>query len=102
MNDCSSFMTDEQRRSNVKTTARIETFCKKPNINIGCYDGFGLCLRSNTEKIKALYKYMNHFCLIWDSNANSSNKTDRRVKKNFKVVYKIISDYHVKYFIKSN
>ena len=34
-----TFIPTEQRRSNVMTTAWIQPFCKKHNINIGCYDG---------------------------------------------------------------
>ena len=44
----------EQRRSKVMTSARIEPFCKKHNINIGCYDVFRVCLRNITERNIAL------------------------------------------------
>ena len=44
----------EQTRSNVMTTAWIQPFCKKHNINIGCYDGFRVCPRNVTEKNIAL------------------------------------------------
>ena len=34
-----TFDPTEQRISNVMTSARIQLFCRKYNINIGCYDG---------------------------------------------------------------
>ena len=45
----------EQRRSNVITTVRIQPFCKKHNIHIGCYDGFSVCPRIFTERNIATY-----------------------------------------------
>ena len=41
----------------------------------------------------------NHFCLIWKSNGISFDKT-KELKDNFKVVDNVISDKHVKSFIK--
>ena len=49
------FIRTEQRRSNVMTAAKIQPFCEKHNINIGCYDGFKVCPRNLTEKNIALY-----------------------------------------------
>ena len=34
-----TFIRTEQRRSSVMTSARIQPFCRKYNINIGCFDG---------------------------------------------------------------
>ena len=34
----STFIRTEQRRSNVTTSARSHPFCRKYNINIGCFD----------------------------------------------------------------
>ena len=34
-----TFIRSEQRRSNVMTSARVGSFCRKYNINIGCFDG---------------------------------------------------------------
>ena len=50
-----------------RSEQRLELFCKKHNVNIGCYDGFGVFPRNITEKDIALYMYKNHFCLIWTS-----------------------------------
>ena len=58
----------EQRRSNDMTTATIEPFCRKYNVNIGCFDGFRVCPRNFTEKKIALQKQNNSFCWIGNSN----------------------------------
>ena len=34
-----TFIRTEQRRSNVMTSAKNQKFCRKNNINIGCFDG---------------------------------------------------------------
>ena len=44
--------------------------------------------------------YKNHFCLNRKSNAISFNKAIEELKLNFKVVNNVISDKHVKSFIK--
>ena len=61
------FITVEQRRSNVLTTARIQPFCKKHNNRIGCNDEFRVCPGNITQRIKALLMQTDHFCLIWES-----------------------------------
>ena len=43
------------------TSARIQQFCRKNIINLGCYDGFRVCLRKITEKSIALDLHKKHF-----------------------------------------
>ena len=95
-----TFIRTEQRRSNVMTAARIQPFCKKHNINIGCYDGFRVCPRNITQRNIALKIHNNHFCLIWKSYNVSFDRAIRELKDNFKVVDNVISDKHVKSYIK--
>ena len=95
-----TFIRTEQRRSNVMTSARIQPFCKKYNINIGCFVGTGLNPRKLTQRDISLFIYNNHFCLIWKSNGNSFNQAIEELKNNFKVVDNVISDKHVKSFFK--
>ena len=61
----------EQRRSNAMTSARVQPFCRKHNINIGCYDGFRVCPRNITQRNTALKIHNNHFCPIWKSDGVS-------------------------------
>ena len=49
-----TFIRTEQRRSNVMTSARVQPFSRKHNINIGCYDGFRVCPRNITQRNIAL------------------------------------------------
>ena len=96
-----TFIRTEQRRSNVMTSARIQPFCKKHNINIGCFDGRRINPRNLTQRNTSLFIYNNHFCLIWKSNCISFNQViENEVEPNFKLVDNVISDKHVKSFIK--
>ena len=98
--DFLTFIRNEQRRSNVMTTARIQPFCKKHNINIGCYDGIRVCPRNITQRNIAIKIHNNHFCLFWISYNVSFDRAIRELKDNFKVVNNVISDKHVKSYIK--
>ena len=96
-----TFIRSEQRRSNVMTSARNGSFCRKYIINIGCFDGTRINPRNITQINTALKINNNHFCLIWKSNRNSFNQViENELKPNFKVVDNVISDKHVKGFIK--
>ena len=98
--DFLTFIRTEQRRSNLMTSARLQPFCRKHNIIIRCYDGFRVCPRNITQRNKALKIHNNHFCLIWKSDGVSFDKAIRELKDNFKVVDNVISDKHVKSYIK--
>ena len=96
-----TFIRSEQRRSNVTTSARIQPFCRKYNINIGCFDGTRINPRNITQRNTALKKHNNHFCLNWKSDNVSFNQViENELKPNFKVVDNVVSDKHVKSFIK--
>ena len=96
-----TFIRKEQRRSNVMTSARVGSFCRKYNINIGCFDGTRINPRKITQRHTALKIHNNHFCLIWKSDNVSFNQViENEIKPNFKVVDNVISDKHVKGFIK--
>ena len=95
-----TFIRSKQRRCNVMTSARIQPFCRKYNINIGCFDGTRRNPRNITQRNISLFIYNNNFCLIWKSDAISFDKAIKELKDNFKVVYNVISDKHVKSFVK--
>ena len=95
-----AFIQTEQRRSNVMTSARIQPFCGKYNINIGCYDGFRVYPRVTTGKKTTLKIYENQFCLIWKSDGISFDRAIKELKDNFRVVDNVICDKHVKILIK--
>ena len=81
-------------------SARIQQFCGKYNINIGCFHGTRIYPRNITQRDTLLFKYNNYFCLIWKSNGISFDKAKKELKFNFKVVDIVISDKPVKSFIK--
>ena len=59
-----TFIRVEKRRSKDMTTARTQPFCKKHNINKGCFDGSRINSRIFTEKSIAFSILKNHFCLF--------------------------------------
>ena len=100
-NEFLTFIRSERRRSNVMTSARVGSFYRKYNINIGCFDGTRINPRNITQRDTALKIHNNHFCLIWKSESISFNQAIQdELKPNFKVVDNVISDKHVKGFIK--
>ena len=94
------FIRTEQRRPNVMTSARIQPFCRKYIINIGCFDGTRIIPRNFNQRNTSLFIYSHHFCLIWKSDGISFDKAINRLKNNFKVGDNVIADKHVKNFIK--
>ena len=84
------------------TKARVQPFCKKYNINIGCYDNNSrkILPLSVTERNKALYLYNHHFCLIWKTQGVSFSKAIEELKSKFKIVNNYISPNNVNSFIK--
>ena len=56
-----TFIRTEQRRSNAMTSARIQLFCRKFNINIGCFDGTRTNPRNITQRNTALKIHIIHF-----------------------------------------
>ena len=50
--DLLTFIRSEQRGSNVMTSVRIQPFCKKYNINIGCFDGTIINPRNFTQRTR--------------------------------------------------
>ena len=96
-----TFIRSEQRRSNVMTSVIIQPFCEKHNINIGFFDGTRINPRNLTQRNTSFFIYNNHFCLIWKSDGVSFNQVvEHELKPNFKVVDSVVSDKHVKSFIK--
>ena len=95
-----AFIRREQRRSNVMTSARSQPFCRKNNINVGCYDGFRVCPRNNAERNRALYVYKKQFCFNWETpNIGFKKAIEDKLEPNFKVVDNIVSHKHVKSFV---
>ena len=96
-----TFIRSDQRRSHVRTSARNQPFCINYNINIGCFDGTRRNPRNLTQGNTALFIHNNHLCLIWNLNNISFNQViENELKPNFKLVDILISDKHVKSFIK--
>ena len=55
------FIKSEKNRSGVMTSARIQQFCRKYNINIGCFDGTRRSPRIITESNTSSFIYNDNF-----------------------------------------
>ena len=91
-----TFIRIEQSRSNVMTTAKIQTFCKKQTIKIGCYDWFRVWPRNIQERDIALCMYRTHCCSIWKTQGVSFNEAIEDIKLFFIFVFNVLSDKLVK------
>ena len=65
------FNRDEKQRSRVLNSARIQPFCKKYEINIGCFDGKRVNPQKITQRNTSLFIHNNSFCFIGKSNSIS-------------------------------
>ena len=82
------------------TSIRTQPFCKNYNTNIGCFNGKEITPGNITERNKTLFIHKIHFCSISKSQKISFNQEIKELKPNFKVVDNVISDKHVKSYIK--
>ena len=91
-----TFIRTEQKTSNVMTSARIQPFCRKYNINISCFDGARIIPRNITQRETALKMHNNQYCLNGKSIRISFHKViEDELKPKFKVVDNFICDKHV-------
>ena len=70
---------------------------------MGFFNGKDVWPRKITEKDTALKIHKNPFCFFWKSNVISFNKgIEDELKQNFKVIDNLISNEHVKSFLKND
>ena len=75
--------------------ARIQSFCKVNNIDLGSFNEERAFLRLVTERNKVLCSYNNHFCLVWKQQDFSFNQAAHELKANFKLVDNFITEPNV-------
>ena len=68
------FVSNLQRRCQVRTQTRIQPFCRVNIFTMGFYSGKELFPRKIIDSNKALFLYRNHLRLIWKSDGVSFNK----------------------------
>ena len=73
----STFTRTKKYRSGVMKSARIQPFCRKYNINLGCFDGTRINPRNITQRNTSLFIYEHHFCLTWKSKDITFNQVLR-------------------------
>ena len=87
-----NFIRKEKRRSNVMTKARIQSFCRANNYNLGFYVGKRVFPRKVTDRNNALFLYNIHLCLLWRTLAVGFNRAIIELKGNFKIVDNFITE----------
>ena len=68
------------------TKARIHSFSRANNINLGYFDGNRVFPRSVTNRDSASFLHNIHFCLKWKSKGVSFFQTFTELKDNFRTV----------------
>ena len=81
-----NFIKDSIRTKNIMTSARIQPFCKKYNINLGVYNlkQQKILPLSVTQRNICSFIHENHFCLIWKKNNTTFSNALKELKDNFK------------------
>ena len=76
------------------TSAKIQTFCKKHNINLGVYNPKQqeILPRSVTERRICLFIHKNHFCVIWKKEKTKFMDAIKELEKNFEYQPNHIND----------
>ena len=92
----------EKYRTRVMNSAIIPPFCRKYNIDIGCFNGKKITPRNISQRNTSLFIYKNHSFLIWKPNDVSFVQAIKELKRNFKVVDTVISDKNDENFIKND
>ena len=88
--ECLTFIGDEKYRSEVMISARVQPFCRKDNINIGCFDGKIINRRKSTRRKMSLFLHNFQFSLIRKSNDYSFNQAMKELNLNFRFIGNVI------------
>ena len=79
------FIKESQRNKNIMTSAKIQPFCKKQNINLGVYNSKRqeILPRSVTERRICLFIHKNHLSVIWKTVKTNFTDAIKELEKNF-------------------
>ena len=88
------FIRESQRNKNIMTSAKIQPFCKKHDINLGIYDlkQKRILPLSVTERRICLYVHENHFCVIWKTEKTTFISAIKELEDNFEYEPNHITD----------
>ena len=88
------FIKNSKTTKNIMTSAKIQPFCKKYNINLGVYNinQQEILPRYVTERRLCLIIHENHFCVIWKRKNTSFTNAIKELEDNFKYEDNQISD----------
>ena len=88
------FIKNSKTTKNIMTSAKIQPFCKKYNINLGVYNinQQEILPRYVTERRLCLIIHENHFCVIWKTKNTSFTNAIKELEDDFKYEDNQISD----------
>ena len=88
------FIKESQRNKNIMTSAKIQPFCKKHNINLGVYDlkQKRILPLSIKERRICIFIHQNHFCVIWKTVKTNFTDAIEELEKNFEYQPNHITD----------
>ena len=79
------FIKESKRNKTIMTSAKIQPFCKKRNINLGVYNPKQqeFLPISCTERRNSLYIHTNHFSVLWKAEKTNIADAIKELEKNF-------------------
>ena len=92
-NEYKEFLIDSHRCKNIMTSAKIQPFSRKYNINLGVYKkNNDQLLKTITEERMCLHIHDNRFCIIWKTNQSTFPDAIEERENNFKYEETHIND----------
>ena len=93
-NEYKEFISDSERCKNIMTSAKIQPFCRKCNINLGVYNKKqrSFLPKSVAERRICLLIHNNHFCVIWKTNQSTFPDAIAQIENNFRYEETQIND----------
>ena len=100
-NEYEEFILDSDRWKNIMTSANIQPFCRKYNINLGVYNKKrrSILPKTITERRICLLIHNNHFCVIRTTNQSAFPDAIEETENNFRYEETQINDIIIKQVI---
>ena len=93
-NEYKEFKINFDRCKNIMTSAKIQPFCRKYNINLGVYKKKqrSILPKTITERRTCVLIHNNHFCVIWKTIKSSFSDAIKEIENNFRYEETQIND----------
>ena len=97
-NEYEEFILDSDRSKDIMTSAKVQPFCRKYNINLGVYKNKqrSILPKTITERRSCLLTHNNHFWVIWKTNQSAFSDAIEEIEINFRYEETQINDIIIK------